>query len=98
MKIKGLALQEEHLLELFLEPKLANEYHHSSDKSTQLTFSDFYIDEGCCQMFNTEPNCLDQCLKIIKNESIFEFTRDLFACASRNDSPRVCVNDLTSYF
>ena len=47
-------------------------------------------------MFIEEPNCLDQCLKIIKNESIFEFTRDLFACASNNDSPRVCENDLLS--
>ena len=47
-------------------------------------------------MFIEEPNCLDQCLKIIKNESIFEFTRDLFACASNNDSPRVCENDRLS--
>ena len=43
--------------------------------------SDYYIDEGCCQMFIGEPNCLNECLKIIANESIYEFTRDLFSCA-----------------
>jgi len=43
--------------------------------------ANYYIDEGCCQMFIEEPNCVDQCMRVIANESITEFTRDLFSCA-----------------
>ncbi|KAL5251470.1 hypothetical protein ACHWQZ_G016988 [Mnemiopsis leidyi] len=57
--------------------------------------ANFYIDEGCCQMFISEPNCLDQCLRVIRNESIFEFTRDLFSCALQPKAPQKITRCVT---